>query len=43
VELDWLVGSTRAQVIWIVLAAALIGWLLGIITAVAFRRRARTR
>jgi len=41
VELDWLVGSTRAPVIWIVLAAALLGWLIGIVTAIAFRRHSR--
>jgi uncharacterized integral membrane protein len=41
VKLDWAVGSTRASLVWIILAAAVIGWLLGITTAVVFRRRTR--
>jgi uncharacterized integral membrane protein len=41
VKLDWAVGSTRASLVWIILAAAVIGWLLGITTAVVFRHRTR--
>ncbi len=41
VKLDWVVGSTRASLVWIILAAAVIGWLLGITTAVVFRHRTR--
>jgi uncharacterized integral membrane protein len=41
VKLDWVVGSTHASVVWIILAAAVIGWLLGIATAVVFRHRTR--
>jgi uncharacterized integral membrane protein len=41
VKLDWAIGSTRASLVWIILAAAVLGWLLGIATAVVFRYRTR--
>ena len=41
VKLDWVVGSTHASLDWIVLATAVLGWLLGITTAVVFRHRTR--
>ena len=41
VKLDWAVGSTRASLVWIILAAAVLGWLLGITTAVVFHHRTR--
>jgi uncharacterized integral membrane protein len=41
VKLDWVVGSTHASLDWIVLAAAVLGWLLGITTAVVVRHRTR--
>jgi uncharacterized integral membrane protein len=41
VKLDWAVGSTHASLVWIILAAAVIGWLLGVTTAVVFRHRTR--
>jgi uncharacterized integral membrane protein len=41
VKLDWVVGSTHASLIWIILAAAVLGWLLGIATSVIFRYRTR--
>jgi len=41
VKLDWVVGSTKASLDWIVLAAAVLGWLLGITTAVIVRHRTR--
>jgi uncharacterized integral membrane protein len=41
VKLDWVVGSTRASLVWIVLAATVLGWLLGITTSVLFRYRTR--
>ena len=43
VKLDWVVGSTHASLIWIILAAAVLGWLLGIATGVVFRHRTRRR
>jgi uncharacterized integral membrane protein len=41
VRLDWVVGSAHASLVWIILAAAVIGWLLGITTAVVFHHRTR--
>ena len=41
VRLDWAVGSTHASLVWIILAAAVLGWLLGITTAVVFGHRTR--
>jgi uncharacterized integral membrane protein len=41
VKLDWVFGSGHASLIWIVLAAAVLGWLLGIATSVLFRFRTR--
>jgi uncharacterized integral membrane protein len=41
VKLDWLFGSGHASLVWIILGAAILGWLLGIITSVMFRRRTR--
>ena len=41
VKIDWVFGSTHASLVWIVLAAAVLGWLLGIATAVLFRFRTR--
>jgi uncharacterized integral membrane protein len=42
VKLDWVFGSTHASLVWIILAAAVLGWLLGIATSVVFRHRTRT-
>jgi len=41
VKLSWAFGSTTASLVWIILATAVIGWLLGIATAVVFRLRTR--
>ena len=41
VKLDWVVGSTHASLIWIILAAAVLGWLIGIATSALFRFRTR--
>jgi uncharacterized integral membrane protein len=41
VKLDWVVGSTHASLVWIILAATVLGWLLGIATSVLFRHRTR--
>jgi uncharacterized integral membrane protein len=40
-KISWVVGTTHASVIWIILAAAIVGWLAGIATSVLFRRRTR--
>jgi uncharacterized integral membrane protein len=41
VELDWLFGVGHAPLVWIVIATAVVGWVLGILTAVLLRRRTR--
>lgn len=41
VKLDWAVGSTHASLVWIILAAAVVGWLLGVTTALVFDHRTR--
>ena len=41
VKLDGVVGSTHASLVWVILAAAVLGWVLGITTAVVFRHRTR--
>src|SRR5262245_45480383 len=43
VRLDWVVGSTRASLIWIILAAAIFGWVAGLVTGVLFRHHTRRR
>jgi uncharacterized integral membrane protein len=40
-KLDWVFGSARASLSWIILAAAMFGWLLGITTAAVVHRRTR--
>jgi uncharacterized integral membrane protein len=41
VEVSWVLGSTRQSLVWIILVAAIAGWLSGIVTSVLFRRRTR--
>jgi uncharacterized integral membrane protein len=36
VEVSWVLGSTRQSLVWIILVAAILGWLLGIVTSVIF-------
>jgi uncharacterized integral membrane protein len=43
VKLSWVVGSGHASLVWILLAAAVLGWLLGILTSEVFRLRTRRR
>jgi uncharacterized integral membrane protein len=43
VKLSWVVGSGHASLVWIILATAVLGWLLGIATSVIFRLRTRRR
>ena len=43
VKLSWVVGTGHASLVWIILAAAVLGWLLGISTSVVFGLRTRRR
>jgi uncharacterized integral membrane protein len=42
-SLNWVAGTSHASLVWIVFAAAVIGWLLGLATGAMFRRRTRRR
>lgn len=41
VKLDWIAGSTDASLVWVILAATVLGWLLGVIMSALFRFRTR--
>ena len=41
VKLNWIFGSGHASLVWIVVGAGVLGWLLGIATCVLFRYRTR--
>jgi uncharacterized integral membrane protein len=43
VKVSWVVGTSHASLVWIILAAAVLGWLLGIVTSVVFSLRTRRR
>jgi uncharacterized integral membrane protein len=43
VKLSWVVGSGHASLVWIILATAVLGWVLGMLTSVVFRLRTRRR
>lgn len=43
VTLDWVVGTSRASLVWIIVVSTVLGWLLGICTSVLVRRRTRRR
>lgn len=43
VKLSWIFGSGHASLVWIILAAAVLGWLLGMLTGIVFRTRTRRR
>ena len=43
VKLDWVVGSTHASLVWIILASAVLGWLLGLATSSVVRHRTRRK
>jgi uncharacterized integral membrane protein len=41
VKLSWVVDSSNASLVWIVLFSAILGWLLGIVSSALFRWRTR--
>jgi uncharacterized integral membrane protein len=43
VRLDYVFGSTRAGLVWLIIISAITGWVLGIVTAFLVRRRTRWR
>ena len=43
VKLSWVIGTSHASLVWVILATAILGWLLGITTSVVFRLQTRRR
>jgi uncharacterized integral membrane protein len=41
VKVDWVFGSSSPSLVWVVLLAAVLGWLLGLLVATVLRRRTR--
>jgi uncharacterized integral membrane protein len=41
VKLDYVVGDTQARLIWLIIVAAIVGWVLGIVTGFLVRHRTR--
>jgi uncharacterized integral membrane protein len=41
VKVSWVFGSSHVALVWLVLFAAILGWLLGILITAAFRWRTR--
>jgi uncharacterized integral membrane protein len=41
VKVDWVFGSSHVSLVWLVLFAAILGWLLGLVSTAAFRWRTR--
>jgi uncharacterized integral membrane protein len=41
VRVSWLFGTSHVSLVWLVLTAAVIGWLLGLVTNAALHRRTR--
>ena len=42
-KISWVVGSSHVSLIWIIIVAALLGWLAGLVTSLLFHRRTRRR
>ena len=43
VKLDYVVDTAQARLVWLIIISAIIGWVLGIVTAFLIRRRTRWR
>ncbi len=41
VKVGWILGYSHVSLVFLILFAAILGWLLGIVTSVVFRRRTR--
>jgi uncharacterized integral membrane protein len=39
VTISWVLGDSKARLVWIIAAAALVGWVAGIATSAVVRRR----
>lgn len=43
VTVSWVFGTSRVSLVWLVVFAAILGWLLGLLMSVLFRWRTRRR
>lgn len=43
VRISWVFGHSRASLVWIVVVAAIVGWIAGMATSLVLRQRARAR
>lgn len=43
VKLGWVFGTGHASLVWVIVASAILGWLLGIFMSILFRLRTRRR
>ncbi|HET7173846.1 MAG TPA: LapA family protein [Nocardioidaceae bacterium] len=41
IKVDWVFGSSHVSLVWLVLCAAFLGWLLGLVVTAAFHWRTR--
>ena len=41
VKVNWLIGNSRVSLVWLVLAAAILGWAFGLMASARFHWRAR--
>jgi uncharacterized integral membrane protein len=41
VKVNWVFGSSRVSLVWLVLFAAILGWLLGLVASASFHWRTR--
>jgi uncharacterized integral membrane protein len=41
VKLDYVIGSTQARLIWLIVISSIAGWILGILTSFLVRHRTR--
>lgn len=41
VKISWLFGTSHVSLLWLILATAIVGWLLGLVTNAALHRRTR--
>jgi uncharacterized integral membrane protein len=41
VKISWLFGTSHVSLLWLILATAIVGWLLGLLTNAALNRRTR--
>jgi uncharacterized integral membrane protein len=43
VKVNWLIGSSRVSLVWLVLLTAVIAWVLGLLASVRFQWLTRAR